>query len=169
MDPYSPSITIDAPPELVYGFLVDIANYPSFLDHLFVDWHLLREDPRGPGAGARFRMKLPFNRFAWGDLTFSKLEEGRLIVAEGRMGKANRIPIRSVHELRPGPGGTTRLTHTFQTQPRLPSDRLVDGLDGFWLRRGLRRSLVRLRELLEQAARSGGPPPTVKRVTVADG
>jgi uncharacterized membrane protein len=169
VDPEPISIVVDAPQELVYDFLLDIANYPSFTDHFLVDWHLTRERSTGLGAGARFRIAFPLARFAWADLTFTAAERPRLIVAEGRMGKVNRVPLRVRFELRPGPEGTTRLTVAVGTEPRIPSDRLGEAVAGPWARRQLRKAVVRVRELLEEAARQGGLPPTVKRVTVADG
>ena len=60
------SSTISKPREEVFEYLADIANHPEFTDHYLVDWRLTREDSFGTGAGARFRMKAPFNRFAGG-------------------------------------------------------------------------------------------------------
>ena len=66
MDPVSVEITIARPREEVFEYLADVANHAEFNDHFMVDWHLTREDTYGYGAGARFRLKMPFNRFAVG-------------------------------------------------------------------------------------------------------
>ena len=63
-----------APREQVFDYLQDIANHPEFTDHYLVDWHLTRIDSVGLGAGARFRIKAPRNRFSWGDVTFAEVE-----------------------------------------------------------------------------------------------
>ena len=63
MDPFTVSTTIAKPREQVFAYLADIANHAEFSDHYQVDWHLLREDPFGAGAGARFRVTEPLSRF----------------------------------------------------------------------------------------------------------
>lgn len=151
MDPISVSTTISLPREQVYEYLSDISNHAEFTDHYRVDWHLLREDPRGRGAGARFREKAPMNRFAWADITFAELEAPYRIVEHGRGGKFNRIRMLGVYTLTPGAGGTTKVQYTFETDTRLPSDKLRDALGGrSWTRRQAARSLRRLRTILEE-------------------
>jgi len=169
VDPFQISLVIDAPQEAVFDFLADVANYPSFTDHFLTDWHLTRERSTGLGAGGRFRIAFPLARFAWGDMTLTTVERPRLIVASGRMGKTNRVPLEVTFRLQVGPEQTTRFTLAAVSQPTVPSDRLTEALAAPWARRQLRRAAFRLRELMEEAARSGGLPPTLKRVTVADG
>ena len=70
LDPVSVSIVVSAPREQVFDYLQDIANHAEFTDHFLVDWHLTRIDSVGRGAGARFRVKAPGNRFSWADVTF---------------------------------------------------------------------------------------------------
>ena len=118
MDPVAVSIIVDKPREEVFEYLADIANHRQFTDHLLDHWHLTREDPYGQGAGARFRVKVPFNRFSWADATFVDVDPPRLIVEAGRAGKFNRIRTLTTYTLAPGPGGTTRVelvTETGQT------------------------------------------------------
>ena len=66
-------------------------NHPEFTDHYLKDWRLTREDSYGRGAGARYRVDAPRNRFAWSDMTFIEVERPHRIVAVGRGGKYNRI------------------------------------------------------------------------------
>ncbi len=96
------SSTISKPREEVFEYLADIANHPEFTDHYLVDWRLTRENSFGTGAGARFRMKAPFNRFAWGDMTFAEVEAPHRIVERGRGGKYNRIRMVGTYTLSPG-------------------------------------------------------------------
>jgi hypothetical protein len=69
VDPVTFSITIARPREQVFEYLADIANHAEFTDHYIVDWRLTREDTYGRGAGARYKVKMPLNRFPWGEST----------------------------------------------------------------------------------------------------
>lgn len=150
MEPISVSTTIDRPREQVFEYLEDIANHAEFTDHYLVDWHLTREDPVGAGAGARFRVKAPLSRFSWADVTFVEVQAPYRIVERGRTGKYNRVKMLGVYEVQPGPGGTSKVTYTFETVPALPSDRLMEMLGGrAWTRRKSARAMRRLRSILE--------------------
>jgi uncharacterized protein YndB with AHSA1/START domain len=164
VDPLTVSIVVSAPREQVFDYLQDIANHPEFTDHYLVDWHLTRIDSVGRGAGARFRVKAPGNRFSWGDVTFTEVERPHKIVEVGRMGKNNRIRTLGVYELAAGSSGTTRVRFTLQTIPVTLSDRLMEGLGAKgWLRRKNQRAMRRLRSILERGEGRGA------RVTVAGG
>jgi uncharacterized protein YndB with AHSA1/START domain len=117
------STVISAPREQVFGYLQDIANHAEFTDHYLVDWHLTREDSVGLGAGARFRVRAPGNRFSWGDSTFTEVSAPHRIVERGRTGKSNRIRTLGVYELSSAPGGATRVKFSIETEPRVLSDR----------------------------------------------
>ena len=99
VDPVTVSIVVSAPREQVFDYLQDIANHPEFTDHYLVDWHLTRIDSVGRGAGARFRVKAPGNRFSWADVTFAEVDRPHRIVEVGRTGKNNRIRTLGVYEL----------------------------------------------------------------------
>lgn len=164
MDPVSVSIVISAPRERVFAYLQDIANHSEFTDHYLRDWHLTRERSVGLGAGARFRVAAPGNRFSWGDVTFTEVEPPHRIVEVGRGGKANRVRTLGVYELAPGAGGTTRVRFTLETQPRTLSDRLLESFGGRgWIKRQNRKALRRLRSIIETGEGRGA------RVTVAGG
>jgi uncharacterized protein YndB with AHSA1/START domain len=158
------SIVVSAPREQVFDYLQDIANHPQFTDHYLVEWRLTRIDSVGLGAGARFRVKAPGNRFSWGDVTFSEVERPHKVVEVGRTGKNNRIRTLGVWELDPAVGGSTRVRFTIETRPVTLSDRLMEGFGGRgWARRKNRRALHRLREILERG------DSRTRRVTVAGG
>jgi len=164
VDPVTVSILVDAPRERVFDYLRDIANHPEFTDHYLVDWHLTRIDSVGLGAGARFRVKAPGNRFSWGDVTFVEVDAPHRIVEAGRTGKNNRIRTLGVYELAPGASGTTRVRFTLETEPVTLSDRLLEGLGArAWLRRKNNRAMHRLRSIIESDVGRGA------RVTVAGG
>jgi uncharacterized protein YndB with AHSA1/START domain len=164
MDPMTVSILIDAPRERVFEYLQDIANHPEFTDHYLHDWHLTRANSVGRGAGARFRVSAPGNRFSWGDVTFAEVLPPHRIVEVGRTGKGNRIRTLGVYELAQGAGGTTRVQFTLETEPSTFSDRLMEsfGARG-WLRRKNMRAMRRLRSIIESGEGRG------RRVTVAGG
>ena len=171
MDPVTVSTVVSAPREVVFDYLQDIANHAEFTDHFLLDWHLTRIDSVGLGAGARFRVAVPGNRYSWADVTFSEVERPHRIVEQGRTGKNNRIRTVGVYELEPLAGGATRVTFTLQTAPATLADRLMEGLGARrWTLRKNRKALQRLRAIMEEGAGQGGP--TVRRgrrVTVAGG
>jgi uncharacterized protein YndB with AHSA1/START domain len=161
VDPFTVSTTISKPREEVFVYLSDIANHAEFSDHYMVDWHLLREDSYGTGAGARFRIEAPLSRFSWADMTITEMTPPYRIVLKGRGGKFNRIRMLATYTLSPGAGGTTRVEYTLETVPALPTDRVMELIVGrSWYRRQAGKALRRLRAILEEG-RDRGRRPTV--------
>ncbi len=151
MDPITVSATISRPREEVFEYLADISNHAEFTDHYLVDWRLTREDPYGRGAGARFRIKAPFQRFAWGDVTLADVQPPFRILEQGRMGKFNRVRMLATYMLSPGASGTTVVEYTFETEPVMLSDRLAEMFGGrTWTRRQAAKAMRRLRRILEE-------------------
>jgi hypothetical protein len=112
---------------------------------------MTREDTYGSGAGARFRIKAPLNRFSWADMTFSEIQPPYRIVERGRGGKYNRIRMLGTYTLSPAAGGTTKVEYTLETVPSLMSDRLLEIVGGrSWSRRKAGKALRRLRTILEE-------------------
>ena len=163
MDPVTDFITIDRPREEVFAYLADIANHAEFSDHYLTDWHLTRVDSVGRGAGARFRVGVRLQRFDWGDMTLVDLEPPHRIVALGRYGKFNRIKTTGIWTLEPGPGGSTEVEYMFESEPALPTDRIVEALSGQrrYFKRKVGKAMRRLQEILEEDHGRGA------RVTVA--
>ena len=163
MGPVAAEIEIDAPRERVYAALLDISLRPSFTDRLQTDFRLTRIDPVGVGAGARFCVKGPMRKI-WMDTSIVSAEEPFQIVEEGEGGRGNRIRNHTVWELREGPGPLTTVRVAQWTEPAAV-DRVLEILSAgsFWLERGWRDSLRRLRDLLESDRT--GP----ERVVVAGG
>jgi uncharacterized protein YndB with AHSA1/START domain len=164
VDPLTVSVTIARPREEVFEYLADIANHAEFTDHYLKDWHLTREESYGQGAGARFRVTAPGNRFPWGDTTFVEVDPPFRIVEVGRGGKYNRIKMTGVFTLTAGAGGTTRVEFTNEIEPALLTDRLMEKLGArSWLKRKNRKAMRRLRSILEEGEGRG------KRATIARG
>jgi uncharacterized protein YndB with AHSA1/START domain len=162
VDPVTVEITIARPREEVFEYLADIANHAEFNDHFMVDWRLTREDTYGYGAGARFRLKMPFNRFPWGDTTVIEFERPRRISEAGRGGKYNRIRSLGVYDLEQAAAGTTRVRFTLLTEPKTPTDKFLEsfGARG-WMKRKLKKSMRRLRDILEDEGGKRGERPSV--------
>jgi len=164
VDAFTVSTSIALPREQIFEYLADIANHAEFSDHYLVKWHLLREDSRGEGAGARFRIEAPLNRFSWGDVTISELDPPYRIVEKGRTGKFNRLRTLGIWTLSPGAGGTTIVDYTYETDPGPLSDQLRDALGGrSWTQRQTSKALRRLRAILEEGARRGTRPSVAAR------
>jgi uncharacterized protein YndB with AHSA1/START domain len=158
---FTVTTTISLPREEVFEYLADIGDQAEFWDHYWVDWHLLRQDSYGTGAGARFRIKAPFNRFSWGDMSMAEVTAPFRILMRGRSGKFNRIRMIGIYTLSIGPGATTTVEYSFETAPQLLTDRLMEALGGaFWTRRQVTRAIRRLRIVLEEG-RDRGRRPTV--------
>jgi len=162
VDAFTVSTTISRPREEVFDYLLDIANHAEFSDHYLIDWHLTREDSYGPGAGARFRVQAPLNRFWWADVTLAEVQAPFRIVEHGRGGKFNRVRILGTYTLSSGPGHSTKVQWTFETEPVLASDKLQEVLGGrLWTRRQAAKAMRRLRTILEEGRDRG------RRVSVA--
>ncbi|MBS1881129.1 MAG: SRPBCC family protein [Actinobacteria bacterium] len=164
MGPVSAEVEVDASREEAFALLADLSLRPSFTDHFLTDFRLLRIDPVGLGAGARFRIATPI-RSPWADATIVELEEPFKLVERGRTGRTNRIETTTVWELTGGSGGLTKITVATWTQPTHPIDKAVEALSGadFFQRRGWREALRRLREILE------GERELADRIAVAGG
>ncbi len=162
MDPLNVSVVVGRPIEEVFAYLVDIANHPEFTDHYLEDWHLTRTNTVGRGAGARFRVKAPLQRFSWMGLSIVEVDEPRRIVESGSGGKFNRVQMQAVYTLAASGAGSTEVALSTTTQPVTASDRMLERFGGrIWLRRQNARALERLRSILE----SGGKPGP--RATIA--
>ena len=164
MDPVTVSITVGRPREAVFDYLADIANHAEFTDHFLDDWHVTRENTVGRGAGGRFRIKAPLQRFSWMGVSFIEVDRPWRIVEAGRGGKYNRIRSMTIYTLEPAAEDTTRVQLSVETEPATITDRLMELLGTrSWTRRQNRRALRRLRSILEEGTHRG------PRTTIAGG
>src|SRR3954471_1101115 len=151
MDPVTASITIDRPREEVFDYLADIANHAEFSDHYLTQWRLTRIESYGRGAGARFKIDAPLDRYAWGDMTFIEVERPHRIVAAGRAGKFNRNKTWTTWTLEPA-GAATRVEVTTESEPALPTDKFIEAVTmrRGWMKRRLGKALSRMQSILEE-------------------
>ena len=140
MAPISVSTPVDATRARVFDVLCDLAARPAWTDHFAEDFRLVREQPAGVGASARFRANAPGIRYM--DTTIVEADRPHLVVEEGHGGRSNRVTLRAAWELTEGPGAVTTVTLTFGRE----SGRLRGGR---WWRRRWSRALRRLAELVE--------------------
>jgi uncharacterized protein YndB with AHSA1/START domain len=163
LDPVTVSVHIDKPREVVFDYLADIANHSEFMDHFLKDWRLTRVESYGTGAGARFKSDAPLDRFGWGEMNFLEVEFPRKIVGVGRGGKFNRIETYCEWTLESAGEDATKVELLWETDPPLPSDRLIEMISRRkrWFRRGARKALKRLRSIMEEDRQRGA------RATVA--
>jgi len=161
MHPVTANVLIDRPREEVFDYLADIANHQEFSDHYLKEWRLTRVDSVGRGAGARFKIDAPLDRFGWGDMTFIAVERPHKIVAAGRAGKFNRNKTWTTWTLTPS-GKATQVEVTTESEPALATDKFLNTVlrRRAWMKRGLRKSLNRLQGILEEDLDRG------KRATV---
>jgi uncharacterized protein YndB with AHSA1/START domain len=151
MDPITAHVVIDRPREEVFAYLADIANHPEFTDHFMTDWRLTRVESSGRGAGARFRLDAPLDRFSWGDMTFLEVSPPHKIVAVGRGGKFNRNETWTTWTLSPA-GNSTRVEVTTESRPALATDKFMEAVTNRrgWYKRKLNKALSRLQSILEE-------------------
>ena len=164
------STVISAPREQVFDYLQDIANHGEFTDHYLVDWHLTRIDSVGLGAGARFRVRAPGNRYSWADVTFAEVDRPYRIVEVGRTGKENRVgtlgALTSSLLPRPGPRGPV----TLETMPAMLSDRLMESFAaGLAAAQEQARTQALLRSIIERGEGAGRARHGGWRVDCASG
>lgn len=150
MGPVSAELAIDVSRESAFDFVADLGNRSAFTDHFISDFHLLRTESTGVGAGARFRFYAP-PQAIWMDSTIVELERPRRISERGNGGRFNRIPSATEWELIAGPGPLTTVRVTYWTEPTNPIDRLKEVFGGasIWYGRDWSAALRRLRMLLE--------------------
>jgi uncharacterized protein YndB with AHSA1/START domain len=152
MDPIKAHVLIDRPREEVFDYLADIANHQEFSDHYLKEWHLTRVESYGRGAGARFKIDAPRDRFGWGDMTFIQVDRPFKIVAAGRSGKFNRNKTWTEWTLTPDDHDVTRVEVWTESEPALPTDRWMEALTRrrSWFKRGQKKALKRLQLILEE-------------------
>jgi uncharacterized protein YndB with AHSA1/START domain len=142
---------------------------PEYTDHFLSKWHLTRLDSYGRGAGARFHIDAPGQRFSWADLTYVEVSGPHRLVAVGRGGKFNRNKLWWEWRLDPAHGHGTKVTLTAEIAGALPTDRFMQGaLYRGWFKRKAKKALDRLQSILEED-RGRGTRATVAGVSAPVG
>jgi len=161
MGPISVTKAIDAPRDLLFDFIADLANRPAFTDHFISDYRLERFESAGVGASARMRIQ---KAGLWMETVIVEATRPYRVLEQGRGGRLDRIPMLTAWELVEGPGSaTSEVTVRFGTEPAHPVDRLRQLRRGErFYRRQWSTALSRLKDLIE-SGRHG------ERVVIAGG
>lgn len=149
MGPVFAEIDIDAPREKIHDYLLDFTTRRQLYGDSIDQFRLTRIDPRGVGAGARFRFT---KGRAWVDSSITAAEPGR-ISERGVSGRFNRVPTGTEWEFGESATGVTRLRISYWTEPA-GAAKLFDRFTGRagWHSRRLKRAAGRLRERMETDA-----------------
>lgn len=161
MRPVTAKISIDAPREEVFARLTDLALRPSFTDHFLEDFHLLRQESSGEGAGCRYRIGDGAGA-RWMESIITEADEPHWIEERGKGGRNHRVPNFTTWELVEA-GGVVEVKVSHWTEPEHPADKVAE------LRlssRSLRRDWEHALERLKGAVESGEP---LERLEVAGG
>lgn len=162
MRPIRAHITVSAPREQVYDLVADLASRPAWCDHYQREFHLTRPNAVGTGAAARFKVKAPFNK-TWVELAIVEADRPRILRERLRLRRLGRTPGWAEYELSPVGPGATRVDLVLWTEPATRLDGFKESLGARgWLRRKVKKSLDRLRAILEES-----PDPQVTRATIA--
>jgi len=147
--PFTVHTTISAPREAIFDFVGDLANGPSWIDHLAEDYRLARAKSDGLGAAARFRTDPP-GPHVWVEIANAEFDRPRRIVQHGRYGRVGRSASFTVFQFEQD-AGATRVELTMWTEPGHFWDAIKERLGARrWLQREARIMLKRLRRVFEE-------------------
>ena len=153
---------ISAPREQVFDLLVDMSARPGWTDHYMKDFRLESPRSQGVGAAARYRLDAPLDR-RWGETEVIEADRPRRVVEATRSGRLGRTRGEVVYELSPQGRSLTRVEMTLWTEGGTARERVKERLGARrWLRRQAKKSLDRLRTILEER-----PDEPLERATVA--
>ena len=154
------STVISASCEDVFDVVSDLSRRPAFTDHYMKDFRLARSNPVGSGASARFLLnRRLFSERA--EVRITDCERPRRMAEEGRIGRRGRSTLAVAYELEAADGGC-RIEVATSSEPKTAVDRFRQRGLQRWVRRSTKKSLDRLRRLLEEPDAEVG-----ERVTVA--
>jgi uncharacterized protein YndB with AHSA1/START domain len=147
MGPVYAEAEIDAPREEIFEYLLDYLTRPVLFSGSTSDFRMLQLDPKGVGAGARFRFS---RRGAWVSLAITDTERPTRISERGSTGRGNQTPAGMEWEITESESGLSQVKVYYWTSPSgiaAVPDRITGGAG--WYGRLLKRVLVRLREEIE--------------------
>jgi uncharacterized protein YndB with AHSA1/START domain len=151
---------ISAPREEIFDFVSDLSRRPAFCDHYLREFRLARANPRGVGAAARFKLRLPLAK-EWADIEIKVCDRPKRIVEEGRIGRLGRSRLVAVYDFIPEAAGTTRVELTTYSEPATIFDKLKQTGAHGRVKRGSRKALRRLRDIFEAQAAGELPRATI--------
>jgi len=147
MGPVFTEVDIDAPREEIFEYLMDFETRPFLYGDTIENFRLLRLEPRGVGAGARWQFK---RKSVWADSAIVTADSPRRISERGFTGKYNKTVNGTEWEMEETATGVTRLRLSYWTEPTGMAkmfDRMKGGAG--WHRRRLNKAGQRLRDAIE--------------------
>lgn len=144
---------ISAPRDEIFDFVSDLSRRPAYCDHYMRDYRLARANPRGLGAAARFRLRLPLAK-EWAEIEIKTCDRPKRIVEEGRIGRLGRSRLVAVYDFIPEAAGTTRVELTTYSEPGHFIDKFKQAGAHGWMRRRSSKALRRLRDIFESQPRA---------------
>jgi uncharacterized protein YndB with AHSA1/START domain len=155
MGPVYAEIEIDAPREMIFEYLMDIATRRDLFGGSISNFRLLRLDSRGVGAGARFQFD---RKDAWADSSITAAEAPRRISERGSTGFLNRTPTGTEWEIAESAAGVSTVRVSFWTEPSGMSKALDYFRGGAgWYGRLMKRAVSELRDRVEADRTSAEP------------
>jgi hypothetical protein len=152
---------VSAPRDEIFDFVSDLSRRPAYCDHYKRDYRLARANPRGVGAAARFKLKLPLAE-EWAEIEIKVCDRPKRIVEEGRIGRLGRSPLVAIYDFIPEAAGTTRIELTTYSEPGHFIDKIKQTGAHGWMRRRSAKALRRLRDIFENQ-----PSGDLARATIA--
>ena len=161
MRPVRVHVTISAPRERVYDVVADLATRVGWCDHYQREFHLTRPRSSGEGAAARFLVEAPFNK-TWVEADIVEARRPSVIRERLKIGRLGRTPGFVEWDIEPLGANATRVEVVLWTEPATRIDAFKESLGGrAWLKRQLKKSLSKLRTVLEQQADVPLPRATI--------
>ena len=147
MGPVYAEIDIDAPREMIFDYLMDMATRPDLYGDSVSSFRLLRLESQGIGAGARFQFK---RRKAWADSAITATESPNRISERGATGNLNRTKTGTEWEIADSAAGVSTVRLSYWTQPTGWA-KLFDRFTGGsrWYGRFVKRAAAELRSRIE--------------------
>jgi uncharacterized protein YndB with AHSA1/START domain len=147
--PVEQRITISAPREAIFEFLLDVSNRVAWMDNIVSDYRLTRVNSVGAGAGAAFKIDSPlFPQRAENQIV--EVEAPRRILERARIGRWGRTTGFTEWELVDN-HGTTEVNVASWTVPGIRWDGFREALGARpWFKRQSAASLKRLRKIFEE-------------------
>ena len=163
MDPFTVHAYVSASREEVFDVISDLGVRESFAGRYIRDFRLTHPKSQGVGAAARYMLPAPLNRH-YVETQLVEAQRPLRVTEATHGGRGGRSRGEMRWELARATNTVTEIELTVIWEPGTPRERVKERLGGTrgWLRRRTKRSLERLRDILEESPR--GPLP---RATIA--
>ena len=162
MDPFTVHAYVSASREDVFDLISDLAVREAFAGRYMRDFRLTHPKSQGVGAAARYLLPVPLNRH-YVETQIVEAERPLRVTEATHGGRGGRSRGEMRWELSRATNAVTEIELTVVWEAGTPRERLKEGLGTRgWMRRRTKRSLERLRDILEES-----PRQPLARATIA--